>query len=112
MPINKVRINTRSLRRKRRLTQQQMAKKAHLSKTTISNLESGKQVKIELDTIAKLCEALECTPNDIFEFESGAENRLATKQRQALDEFVGSLKYHKKFNPKDLDKDLANKIKK
>lgn len=111
MASRKVRINTRNLRRKRHLTQQQVARKARLSKTTISNLESGKQVKIELDTIGKLCEALECTPNDIFEFESNIEENLIRRQKKALDPFIGSLEYDKKFSPNDLDEDLAEKIK-
>lgn len=108
----RVTLNTRELRKKRHLTQLQMAQKTNLSKTTISNLESGKQAKIELDTIGKLCEALECTPNDIFEFESTLEENLARKQKKALSHFLGTLEYDKVFNPKDLDKDLAKKIKK
>lgn len=90
----------------------QMARKARLSKTTISNLESGKQVKIELDTIGKLCEALDCTPNDLFELEYGGEENVVKKQKKALEHFVGSLDYDKKFDPNELDMDLAKKIKK
>ncbi|MES2274243.1 MAG: helix-turn-helix transcriptional regulator [Chlamydiota bacterium] len=112
MPFKKIRINTRSLRRKKHLTQVQMARKAHLSKTTISNLESGKQVKIELDTIAKLCEALDCTPNDLFELEHRAQENIAKKQKKSLESFIGTLEYDKKFDPKNLDLDLAKKIKK
>lgn len=89
-----------------------MARKARLSKTTISNLESGKQVKIELDTIGKLCEALDCTPNDLFEFDREGEESIVKKQKKALESFIGSLTYDKKFDPNDLDIDLAKKIKK
>ena len=110
--MTRIKLNTRTLRKKRHLTQLQMAQKANLSKTTISNLESGKQAKIELDTIAKLCEALECTPNDIFEFESTFEDNLVNKQKKAIDHFIGTLKYDKIFNPKKLDEDLAKMIKK
>ncbi len=112
MTIKKIRINTRKLRKKRRLTQQQVARRASLSKTTISNLESGKQVKIELDTIGKLCAALECTPNDIFEFQDEIEMSEVRRQKKALSEFIGTLQYDQKFDPKDLDEDLARKIKK
>jgi len=112
MAHNKVRLKTRSLRRKRRLTQMQVARKAHLSKTTISNLESGKQVKIELDTIGKLCEALDCMPNDLFELENDVDTNIAKKQKKAIESFIGSLEYDKKFDPKELDIDLAKKIKK
>lgn len=112
MSSKKVRINTRNLRRKRHLTQQQVARKARLSKTTISNLESGKQVKIELDTIGKLCEALDCTPNDIFEVAYGMEENIVRRQKKALSRFIGTLEFDKKFDPKELDADLAKKIKK
>jgi putative transcriptional regulator len=112
MPIRKVRIRTRVLRKKRHLTQMQMAQKAHLSKTTVSNLESGRQVKIELDTISKLCEALDCTPNDLFEFENEIEENVVKKQKKTLENYIGTLEYDKIFNPKDLDSDLARKIKK
>ncbi len=90
----------------------QMARRARLSKTTISNLESGKQLKIELNTIGKLCGALDCTPNDLFEFEQGFEENIVTRQKKALEKFIGTVQYDKKFNPKDLDADLAKKIKK
>ncbi len=112
MPSKKVRINTRKLRRKKNLTQQQVARRASLSKTTISNLESGKQVKIELDTIGKLCEALECTPNDIFELDYGPDENIARKQKKAISQYIGTIEYDKKFDPKGLDEDLAKKIKK
>ena len=112
MGVRKIRINIRSLRKKRHLTQQQIARKASLSKTTISNLESGKQMKIELDTIGKLCEALECTPNDIFELADTQEENIVRAQKKALEDFIGTLEYDKHFNPNELDIDLARKIKK
>jgi putative transcriptional regulator len=112
MGFKRVRIKTRSLRRKKHLTQMEMAKRTRLSKTTISNLESGKQVKIELDTIGKLCDALECTPNDLFELEKTPEANIAKRQKKMLAAFVGSLKYDKQFDPIELDADLAKKIKK
>jgi len=112
MTTKKVRINTKRLRRKKNLTQQQVAKRASLSKTTISNLESGKQVKIELDTIGKLCQALECTPNDIFELDYGPEENIARKQKKAISQYIGSVEYDKEFDPDNLDADLAKKIKK
>lgn len=99
-----VKIRTLKLRTLHHMTQQQLARRAKLSKTTISNLESGHQTKIELETIAKLCKALDCTPSELFEF---AENQLLGSQKAALDPFVGSLEYDRSFHPEKLDSELA-----
>lgn len=107
MAVKKVRLNTRRLRQQRHLTQQEVARKTSLSKTTISNLESGKQVKIELNTIGKLCEVFECTPSEIFLLEEDSEQNATKKQKNALKAFIGTLSYDKTFNPKDLDFDLT-----
>lgn len=113
MASSKIKINARRLRKKKHLTQKQMARKAGLSKTTISNLEAGKQAKIELDTIGKLCEALECTPNDLFEWEGQTfEEKVVKKQKKTLGRLIGSIEYTQEFDPRDLDQTLAKKTKK
>lgn len=102
-----IKIRTLKLRKMRHMTQQQLAQRAKLSKTTISNLESGLQTKIELETIAKLCGALECTPSELFEV---TENRLFESQKAALKPFIGNLEYSKRFNLEKLDSQLADLI--
>ena len=86
-------IRTSELRSMRHMTQATLAERAHLSKSTISNLESGNQTKIALDTIAKLCQALDCTPSDLFEFNENQQEKLLTLQQEALAPFIGSLEY-------------------
>lgn len=92
------------------MTQQQLADRALLSKTTISNLESGNQTKIELETIAKLCSALNCTPAELFELVEDKKNKLLECQIAALAPFVATLEYDKPFDHKKLDSDLAKII--
>jgi DNA-binding Xre family transcriptional regulator len=89
------------------MTQGALAQRANLSKTTISNLESGHQTKIALETIAKLCQALNCTPSDLFEFEGGEQEKLLTIQQQALEPFIGILEFDKPFDASKFESDLA-----
>lgn len=102
-----VKIKTFKLRNARCMTQQQLAKRASLSKTTISNLESGQQTKIELETIAKLCRALDCTPSELFDL---GGTHLFEKQKEVLDTFIGTLEYDKPFQPGLLDEEFADMI--
>jgi putative transcriptional regulator len=54
------------LRVARGLTQQQLADATELRRDTISALERGKSQGITFDTLGRLCDALDCTPNDIL----------------------------------------------
>ena len=100
-------MRTSELRSIRHMTQATLAKRAQLSKTTISNLESGSQTKIGLDTVVKLCQALNCTPSDLFEFSETPQDKLLKRQKKALMPFLCSLEYSSSFDPKKLDSDLA-----
>lgn len=106
-----IKLRTLNLRRKRHMTQQELANRSQLSKTTISNLESGSQMKIELETIAKLCSALDCMPAELFELIEHKQNNLLQFQTAALAQFLASLDYDKSFEHEKLDSDLAETIK-
>lgn len=67
MMTGAVRLRLYDLRKQSGLTQDQLAEKAKLHKQTISRLEGG-QRQIEFETIAKLCDALRVTPNDLIEY--------------------------------------------
>ncbi len=92
------------------MTQEQLANSAQLSKTTISNLESGHQTKIELNTIAKLCGALDCVPAELFELVENKHNNLIQSQKAALTPFIANLNYNESFDHEKLDSDLAKII--
>jgi transcriptional regulator with XRE-family HTH domain len=106
----KARLRLRELRLKHQWTQAQVAKQARLSKTTISNLESDELSRIDLNTIARLCEAFDCTPNDLFEVVTESEVSLLLQQKQALNDLLGSVQYNKSVDPNTLDEDLAEII--
>jgi len=63
-----------ALRARRRLSQRQLAALAGLRPDTISALERGETQGIQFDTLARLCEALHCTPGDILLFDRPDEH--------------------------------------
>jgi DNA-binding Xre family transcriptional regulator len=47
---------------------QKVKDKTTLSRTTISNLYNNYGVGVQFDTLAQLCELLNCTPGELFEY--------------------------------------------
>ena len=90
-----------------RMTQFDLAKQTGLSKTTISNLESGRLKRIELATIDKLCQALACTPNELFELSRPIELDIVERQRKAWKNILGTMTFDQPINADQLDKDLV-----
>lgn len=58
-------VNVRNRRKELGLTQQQLADKIGISQNSISSIETG-QYKPTAYTAALLCEALECSFEDLF----------------------------------------------
>ncbi len=67
--MSELRLKLPELRRERHLSQRQLAAVAGVRPDTISALERGKTTGIQFDTLARLCEVLDCQPGDLFEFE-------------------------------------------
>ena len=53
------------IRKDRGLTQEKLAERANLANNYISNIENGRSIP-SLETVVKLCQALEATPNDLL----------------------------------------------
>lgn len=58
--------NIRNYRRARKMNQTILAKRINGSRPYVSNMENAKQ-NISISTLLELCNALECTPNDLLE---------------------------------------------
>ncbi len=58
------------LRAQRHMSQRQLAALAGLRPDTVSALERGKSAGIHFDTLARICEALDCEPGELFELET------------------------------------------
>lgn len=54
-----------------RMTYERLAELAGLSRQTLESLASRPGYNSTLDTIAKLCRALDCQPGDLLVLESG-----------------------------------------
>lgn len=55
----------RAIRKKQKLTQEQVAELANISSQHFSGIETG-SAKVSLPTLVRLCNALNTTPNDIL----------------------------------------------
>ena len=60
-------LNVVFYRKMRKLTQLQLAELADIDRSHINAIELGK-VGVSFDVIFKLCEVLEITPKDLFDF--------------------------------------------
>lgn len=56
----------KEIREIRNMTQLELCKKANISRQTLSDLESGKEVNTTIATLQKLANALQCKISDIF----------------------------------------------
>ena len=57
--------NIAALRKKQGLTQKELAELINITRTSIANIEAGRQ-SIHMRTIITLCDALGCTPNNLL----------------------------------------------
>ena len=62
-------LNVKNLLDSKDKTQYWLAKKTGISANNISKIYNGETVNIRLDTINKLCSALDCVPGDLFALE-------------------------------------------
>ena len=58
-------IRLREIRRAKDITQEQLAEKSGVGRTTIIQLESGERVETTLGTLVKLATALGCELSDL-----------------------------------------------
>lgn len=62
-----VRLDVMLALRKRRA--KDLAQEIGITEANLSKLRSGKVKGVRFDTLAKICEALDCTPGDILDVE-------------------------------------------
>ena len=54
---------------KRKMSVTELAERVGITISNISVLKNGKAKAIKVSTLAKLCEALDCQPGDILEYQ-------------------------------------------
>ncbi len=57
----------------RKMRSKELAERVGISEQNLSRLKIGKTKQISFDTLAKICEALECQPGGILEARSRSE---------------------------------------
>jgi DNA-binding XRE family transcriptional regulator len=55
-----------AIRQKAGLSQQELGRKAHVSRATISDLESGKKTDVKMSTLSNIAAVLNCKVSDLF----------------------------------------------
>jgi putative transcriptional regulator len=67
--MSTIRLRLPVLRAERRLSQRKLAERAGLRPDTVSSLERGATAGIQFETLARICDALNCEPGDLFELD-------------------------------------------
>ena len=61
-------INVDVMLAKRKMSVTELTNRVGMTMANISMIKNGKVKAIKLDTLAKICEALDCQPGDILEY--------------------------------------------
>ena len=65
--MSPIQVRLRELRAAKEWTQVQLAKRAGVRQAAISELESGRRVRVDLGVLERLCAALGVTPGELLE---------------------------------------------
>lgn len=66
-------INIDVMLAKRKMSVTELSERVGITMANISILKNGKAKAIKIDTLNKICKALECQPGDILEFREDEE---------------------------------------
>ena len=66
-------INLDLMLAKRKMTVTELTARVGITMANISLIKNGKVKAVRLDTLDKLCRALDCQPGDLLEFQAGTE---------------------------------------
>ncbi|WKA25552.1 helix-turn-helix domain-containing protein [Bradyrhizobium roseum] len=79
MPIT---VNLDVMLARRKMRSKELAERIGITEQNVSLLKSGKVKGVRFDTLALICEALDCQPGDILEYrDDDAANEPARRAR-------------------------------
>ncbi len=89
----KIECKIRELRQKERLTQKDIADALDTTVDTVANWENGRANCYQFERVAKLCELLKCTAQDLISYtlDDGLDNQ--TLSLEEMREGIGTSKY-------------------
>jgi putative transcriptional regulator len=61
-------VNLDVMLARRKMRSKELAERIGITEQNVSLLKTGKVKGVRFDTLARLCEALDCQPGDILEF--------------------------------------------
>ena len=70
----------------RKMRSKELAERIDITEANLSLLRTGKVKGVRFDTLAKLCEALDCTPGDLLDIVDVAPGNLDRSWQQAQNE--------------------------
>lgn len=76
-------VNLDVMMAKRKIGLGELAQKVDLTPANLSILKTGKAKAIRFSTLEAICEALECQPGDILEFENSIDSNIENNINQA-----------------------------
>jgi putative transcriptional regulator len=59
---------------KRKMRSKELAERVGITEANLSLLKSGKVRGVRFDTLARICEVLDCQPGDLLSYELGPES--------------------------------------
>ena len=67
-------VNLDVMMAKRKMSLNELAQRVDLTLANLSILKTGKARAVRVDTLNKLCRALDCQPGDLLEYRPGPED--------------------------------------
>jgi putative transcriptional regulator len=64
-------VNLDVMLAKRKMRSRELAETIGITEANLSLLKSGKVKGVRFETLDRICEALDCQPGDLFEFQRG-----------------------------------------
>ena len=71
MEEDKIIFNIDVMLAKRKMSVSELADQVGITLANMSILKTGKAKAIKVDTLCKLCKALDCQPGDLLEYQKG-----------------------------------------
>lgn len=71
MDEDKIIFNIDVMLARRKMSVSELADKVGITLANMSILKTGKAKAIKVDTLCKLCKALDCQPGDLLEYQKG-----------------------------------------
>ena len=67
--MSRIYIDLEDLLKRKNISKNQVCKNCNLQRTQLNNYCKNKIMRIDLSILSRLCEYLDCTPNDILKIE-------------------------------------------